>query len=310
MTPTAPPQDGVGYLGPAGTFCEEGLRRLDPEAATTAWPAPTVAGALEALRDGTLAEVLVPFESSVEGSVSSTLDELIRGKPLVITGEVHVEVEFALMARPGTALAEVRRIATHPAAQAQTRDWVAANVPAAEVIPESSTARAAVLVAAEVYDAAIAAPLAAERHGLDILVGGIADRPGAVTRFIRIARPGRIPEPTGTDVTTVVAYLRHNHAGALMNLLNQFAMRGVDLVRLESRPTGEALGQYCFAIEALGHLSEPRVAEALRGLHRICAEVRFLGSYPRAQSTPTTVPDTATASAYDASQAWLDRLGR
>lgn len=307
---TAPPQGGVGYLGPAGTFCEEGLRRLDPEAAASAWPAPTVAAALEALRGGALDAVLVPFESSVEGSVSATLDELIRGEPLVITGEVHVEVEFALMARTGTGLPDVRRVATHPMAEAQTRDWIAAHVPGAEVIPESSTARAAVLVAAEVYDAAIAAPLAAERHGLDILVGGIADRPGAVTRFIRLARPGDVPEATGTDVTTVVAYLRHNHAGALLELLNQFAMRGVDLVRLESRPTGEALGQYCFAIEALGHLREPRVAEALRGLHRVCADVRFLGSYPRAQGSPTPVPESATASAYEASRTWLERLSR
>lgn len=310
MTPVPAPQDGVGYLGLAGTFCEEGLRRLDPDTAESAWPAPTVAAALETLREGVLAEALVPFENSVEGSVSATLDELIRGEPLVITGEVHVEVEFALMARPGTDLAAVRRIATHPVAEAQTRDWIAAHLPGAEVIPESSTARAAVLVAAEVYDAAIAAPLAAERHGLNILVGGIADRPGAVTRFIRLARPGHIPEATGADVTTLVAYLRHNHAGALLDLLNQFAMRGVDLVRLESRPTGEALGQYCFAIEALGHLREPRVAEALRGLHRVCAQVRFLGSYPRAQAAQTPVPEVATAQAYDAARVWVERLSR
>lgn len=306
--PQDAPPGGMGYLGPAGTFTEEALRRLDPEAAATAWPAPTVQATLEALRDGTLATALVPFESSVEGSVSATLDELIRGEPLVITGEVHVEVQFALMVRPGTTRADVRRVATHPMAQAQTRDWVARELPGAEVIPESSTARAAVLVAAEVYDAAIAAPLAAERHELEILVDGIADRPGAVTRFIRLARPGPGPGPTGTDLTTVVAYLRHNHAGALLDLLNQFAMRGIDLVRLESRPTGEALGQYCFAIEALGHLSEPRMADALTGLRRVCADVRFLGSYPRAHGSPTTVPQVASAQAYQDAQAWVKGL--
>ncbi|WP_202619265.1 prephenate dehydratase [Ornithinimicrobium cavernae] len=300
----------VGYLGPAGTFTEAALRRLDPAAAETAWAAPSVPAALEALRAGRIEAALVPFENSVEGSVSATLDELIRGEPLVITGEVHVEVQFALMARPGTELSAVRRVATHPVAQAQTREWLAAQLPEAEVIPESSTARAAVLVAAEVYDAAVAAPLAAERHGLDILVNGIADRQGAVTRFIRLGRPGQVPEPTGADVTTVVAYLRHNHAGALLDLLNQFAMRGVDLVRLESRPTGEALGQYCFAIEALGHVREPRVAEALSGLRRICADVRFLGSYPRADGAPTRVPEVATAEAYEQSRAWLDGLSR
>ncbi|WP_202863072.1 prephenate dehydratase [Ornithinimicrobium murale] len=301
---------GLGFLGPAGTFTEAALRRLDPVAAETAWAAPNVPAALQAVREGSLDAALVPFENSVEGSVSATLDELIRGEPLVITAEVHVEVEFALMARSGTQLSAVRRVATHPVAIAQTREWLAAHLPDAEVIPESSTARAAVLVAAEVYDAAIAAPLAAERHDLVVLEDGIADRQGAVTRFIRLARPGVVPEATGADVTTVVAYLRHNHAGALLDLLNQFAMRGVDLVRLESRPTGEALGQYCFAIEALGHLSEPRVAEALAGLRRICADVRYLGSYPRADGAPAAVPDVATAAAYEESRAWLDGLSR
>lgn len=295
----------LGYLGPAGTFTEQALRRLHPQEAAGAWAAPNVQAALAAVREGTLPAALVPFESSVEGSVSATLDELIRGEPLVITGEVHVEVEFALMARPGTALDQVQRIATHPAAQAQTRDWVAEHLPGAEVIPESSTARAAVLVAAEVYDAAIAAPLAAERHDLAILVDGIADRHGAVTRFIRLSLPGAVPPATGADMTTVVAYLRHNHAGALLDLLNQFAMRGVDLVRLESRPTGEALGQYCFAIEALGHVSEPRVGEALAGLRRVCADVRFLGSYPRADGARTDVPETASDTAYTQARDWL-----
>lgn len=301
---------GLGYLGPAGTFTEAALRRLDPGAAETAWAAPNVPAALEAVRSGEIAAALVPFENSVEGSVSATLDELIRGEPLVITAEVHVEVEFALLARPGTQLADVRRVATHPVAIAQTREWLAARLPEAEVIPESSTARAAVLVGAEVYDAAIAAPLAAERHDLEVLEEGIADRQGAVTRFIRLARPGTVPPATGADVTTVVAYLRHNHAGALLDLLNQFAMRGVDLVRLESRPTGEALGQYCFAIEALGHLSEPRVAESLAGLRRVCADVRFLGSYPRANGSAATVPEEATTAAYAESRAWLDGLSR
>lgn len=295
----------LGYLGPAGTFTEQALRRLHPQEAAGAWAAPNVQAALAAVREGTLPAALVPFESSVEGSVSATLDELIRGEPLVITGEVHVEVEFALMARPGTALDQVQRIATHPAAQAQTRDWVAEHLPGAEVIPESSTARAAVLVAAEVYDAAIAAPLAAERHDLAILVDGIADRHGAVTRFIRLSLPGAVPPATGADMTTVVAYLRHNHAGALLDLLNQFAMRGVDLVRLESRPTGEALGQYCFAIEALGHVSEPRVGEALAGLRRVCADLRFLGSYPRADGARTDVPETASDTAYTQARDWL-----
>ena len=300
----------VGFLGPAGTFTEQALRLLHagPEA-DCAWPAPSVAAALEAVRDGRLVTAVVPFENSVEGSVSATLDELIRGeRPLQIRRETHVEVQFALLAREQVPLGHIRRVATHPHAAAQTREWLAARVPDAEVIPESSTARAAELVAAEVYDAAVAAPLAAERHGLVTLATGIADRPGAVTRFVEVGRPGPPPAATGADTTTLVAFIRNNRPGALLELLEQFAARQVDLTRLESRPTGTALGQYCFTIEAVGHIDEPRVAEALAGLRRTCAEVRYLGSYPRADQRAEPVPEEAGPAAYRDAQEWVARL--
>lgn len=298
----------IGYLGPAGTFTQQALRRLYPDA-VDAWPAPSVEAALDGLRAGEVDRAVVPFENSIEGAVSTTLDQLIHGAPLAITRETHVAVEFALLVREGTTLEQVRRVSTHPVAIAQTREWVAAHLPGAEMIPEASTARAAALVGAEIYDAAISAPLAAEVHGLVALEEGIADHRGAVTRFVELARDGVAPPaPTGADTTTLVAFIRDNRPGALLEILEQFAVRDVDLSRLESRPTGQGIGRYCFTIEAVGHIAEPRLAEALVGLKRTCAQVRFLGSYPRADGVVQPVAEEAGPTAYQEAQEWVTRL--
>ncbi|CAN5481244.1 prephenate dehydratase [soil metagenome] len=297
----------VAYLGPSGTFTEQAAHTLaQPGAATL--PVSTVQQGVDMLVQRHVGSAVVPFENSVEGSVSVTLDALIRGEPLVITGEAHVAVRFALLARRGSTAADLRRIATHPHAEAQTREWVGRHFPTATIVPESSTAHAAELVAAGEYDAAIAGPLAAQRHDLEVLHDDIADRPGAITRFVRLSLPVPPPPPTGADTTTLVGFLRHNHPGALLELLQQFVGRGVDLTRLESRPTGEALGQYCFAIEANGHISESRMAEALTGLRRCCADVRYLGSYPRADGYKHPIPPEASEIAYQHAWSWVTSL--
>ena len=134
----------------------------------------------------------------------------------------------------------------------------------------------------QAYDAAVCAPAAARLHGLEVLADDIGDKQAAVTRFVLVARPGALPEPTGADKTTVVLFQRDDHAGGLLELLEQFAARGINMTRLESRPTKESMGSYCFSIDLEGHVLDERVGEALMGLRRVCAEVRFLGSYPRA----------------------------
>lgn len=295
----------VAYLGPEGTFTEQALRQLHPD--THAWPAPTVAAAFDAVRSGVVESAVLPFENSVEGSVSATLDEMIRGGGVQIVREAHVEVEFSLLVK-GEDDAPLRRIATHPHAAAQTRGWIEQHYPRAEVIPESSTARAAELVAQGVYDAAIANALAGRRHGLRTVAEHLADRAGAITRFVEITTPMAPPAATGADTTSLVAYIRQNRPGALLELLEQFAARGIDLSRLESRPTGSALGQYCFAIDAIGHLAEPRMAEAIGGLRRTCADVVFLGSYPRADGAVQPVPAEAEGDAFTEASAWVTGL--
>lgn len=307
--PGVPPAR-YAYLGPEGTFTEAALRSLPAAAKAELQPFATVPGALDAVREGDADGAVVPMENSVEGAVPVTLDELALGEPLVITREMTVPVRFALLARPGADELSVRTVATHPHAAAQCRRWLSAHLPDAEIVQATSTARAAEMVAepGSPYDAAIAAPLAAERYRLSTVADGIGDNPDAVTRFVLVSRPGVPPQRTGADKTTVVVFLRDDHAGALLEILEQFAARGVNLSRIESRPTGAGLGRYCFWFDAEGHIADQRVGEALMGLRRTCPDVRFLGSYPRADRVgPEFVAGTTDADFRDAA-AWLSRV--
>ena len=234
----------LGYFGPEGTFTHQALLslKLDEEAT----PFPSVAATLDAVRDGTVRAGLVPIENSVEGGVSATLDNLASGKPLVITGEVLLSVQFGLYGRAGTKLADVRRVVTHPHAAAQVRTWLAMHLPSATVTERGSTAGAAKEVASpdSAFDAAVCAAAAGEMYGLEPLASDIADNPDAVTRFILVGRPAAPAARTGHDKTSLVAYMREDRSGALLEILEQFASRGVNLCRIESRPTRERLGSY------------------------------------------------------------------
>src|SRR5829696_988072 len=196
------------YLGPEGTFAEAALRTIPEVADGSTLPQRSVYAAIEAVRCGTADAAVVPLENSVEGSVASTLDELATGAPLRIVREVLLPVTFSLLVRPGTDAASVRTVATHPHAEAQTRGWLRDRLPDAEVNLTSSTAAAAVAVARGEYDAAVAAPIAGVRTRLTALAEDIADTPGAVTRFVLLARPGPLPPRTGADRTSLVAFIR------------------------------------------------------------------------------------------------------
>ncbi|MFD3331244.1 prephenate dehydratase [Streptomyces sp. NPDC058700] len=270
------------YLGPEGTFTEAALRTL-PEAATRELvPMVSVPAALDAVRNGEAAAALVPIENSVEGGVTATLDELASGEPLMIYREVLLPIAFALLVRPGTRLSEIKTVTGHPVAQPQVRNWVRANLPEAVWESAASNADGARLVQEGRFDAAFAGEFAAATYGLEALVTEIHDAENAETRFVLVGRPARPAAPTGADKTSVVLWLGDDHPGALLELLQEFAVRGVNLMLIQSRPTGAGIGNYCFAVDAEGHISDRRVGEALMGLKRICPQVRFLGSYPRA----------------------------
>lgn len=300
----------IAFLGPRGTFAEAALRTLPEYADVEQVPAASVQAAIDAVRDGSVGSALIPIENSIEGSVSITLDELSNGTRLVIVDEVAIPVRFTLMARRGTRLADVRRVATHPHAQAQVRGWLAANLPDVPVIPAMSTAGAAAALVDDPppFDAAVAPMIAAEIYDLDVLADGIGDTEEATTRFIVVERPGSIPEPTGADKTTLSLFMHLDQPGALMAILNEFAVRGVNLTRIESRPTRKALGDYYFSVDLEGHVADARVAEAIMGLHRVCLDVRFLGSYPRHDGKSPVLRAGVTDADFAEARTWLDRL--
>ncbi|MFE3449701.1 prephenate dehydratase [Nonomuraea sp. NPDC059194] len=298
----------LAYLGPEGTFTEEALRLMAPDAERL--PCATVSAALNACRSGEADGAVVPLENSLEGAITTTLDEFAWGEPLLISAELLLPVQFSLLARPGTELAHIKRVYTHPAAITQCRGFIARELPDAFVVAAPSTAAAAqeVSLPGSPYDAAIAARIAGEHYGLVEIAANIGDRSDTETRFVRVSRPGPLPAPTGSDRTTLVVFLTDDHPGALLEMLTEFSVRGVNLTRIESRPTGEGIGRYFFHFDFEGHVSDARVGEALSGLHRICGEVRFLGSYPRADGVvPQAKRGTADADFAEAGD-WLTRI--
>ncbi|MEV8635262.1 prephenate dehydratase [Streptosporangium sp. NPDC051023] len=296
------------YLGPEGTFTEEALRILAPHAERL--PSVNVSAALDAARQGEADGAVVPLENSLEGGITTTLDELAWGEPLLIVAELLLPVEFSLLVRPGTTMRDIKRIFTHPAAITQCRNFTARELPGAVVVAAPSTAAAAQEVAlpSSPYDAAIAARIAGDNYGLVELAANVGDRSDTVTRFVKVARPGPLPEPTGSDRTSLVAFLADDHPGALLEMLTEFSVRGVNLTRIESRPTGDGIGRYFFHFDFEGHVADARVGEAVSGLHRICSDVRFLGSYPRADGlTPQIKRGTADGDFAEAGS-WLSRV--
>jgi prephenate dehydratase len=307
MSPRTPPTR-FAYLGPEGTFAEAALSSAVASSEGARYPHPSVPAALAAVRSGDADAALVPMENSVEGSVPATMDGLADGDPLMITREVFLDVQFVLAVRPGTELAAIRSVASHPHALAQTTGRLTELLPALTPLPVSSTAGAAEAVAAGEYDAAVCAPIAAEHYGLVPLVADLADRPGAVTRFVLVEPAGPVPAPTGNDKTSLVAVVG-DRTGALLELLSEFAVRGISLTRIESRPTRERLGVYSFSLDCEGHIADARVGEALAALHRVCDDVRFLGSYARADDRENKpVPPTAADRAFAEAGDWLAAL--
>jgi prephenate dehydratase len=300
----------IAYLGPLGSFCGAAALELTRDRDVELIPSISVQTALDAARSGEADAALVPIENSVEGSVSVTLDELANGKRLVIIDEVVIPVRFSLLARAGTALSDISRLATHPHAQAQVRGWLESNLPDAHVIPAMSTAAAAAALREDppAFDAAVSQRIAAEIYGLEVLADDIQDNDDAYTRFVLVRLPGAIPAPTGADKTTLSLYMKQDEPGALLAILTEFAVRGVNLTRIESRPTKKALGDYYFSVDLEGHVADARVSEALMGLHRVCLDVRYLGSYARHDGKQPVLRAGVTDADFAEARKWLDQL--
>ncbi|CAM3678529.1 prephenate dehydratase [Kibdelosporangium persicum] len=292
----------IAYFGPRGTFTEQAARSFGDAEFVAVDTVPLV---LAAVRAGEVDAGCVPVENSVEGAVTATMDALAEDEPLYAVGEVVLPVRFSVLTRPGAEPEDVKTVASHPHALAQVRQWVAEHLPNAVPVATTSTASAAVKVSEGEFDAAVSAPVAALHYPLTELATDVADVDTAVTRFLLLRRPGNLPRPTGHDRTSLAVVIAHDEPGSLANTLSELALRGINLTRIESRPLRGQFGEYRFYLDLDGHVAEQRVGDALAALHRVSRQVRFLGSYPKADQSPSQAPPRATDSDYHAAAAWV-----
>ena len=277
----------VGYLGPPGTFSYEALRELAGEAAWELVPCASVAAAIIAAQDGTVDRALVPLENTLEGSVDATLDALVEHAPdVVIAGEVVHSVSHCLIAAEPAPLQAIAAVLSHPQATAQCAGFLRECLPGAAVLPAASTAEAVRQVmerrgAAPVW-AAIGPRAAARLYGGRELSGGIEDVHGNRTRFAWLAPAGSEPLPGDERWKTALVWwgAGSGSPGWLVRCLSEFAFRGVNLTRIESRPQREAaMGEYLFVAELDGRSTEAELAAAIEGLRAQAGTVRVLGSF-------------------------------
>jgi prephenate dehydratase len=246
------------------------------------------------------------MENSIEGGVSATQDALAELPELRIIGEYLVPVRFALVAAKGVSLDQVTALAAHPVAYAQCRHWLEKNLPSHTHVPSASNVKAAEeALEGSTIHAAIAPVSISERLEVSVLADQIGDNPSAETRFVLVRRGGAVPERTGADKTSIIAELPDDGPGRLLEMLEQFATRGVNMSLLESRPIGDAMGRYRFVIDLDGHIHDERVADALMGLRRFSPNVIFLGSYPRANGHRPEVETRYTDDAFVDARSWL-----
>jgi len=297
----------IAYLGPPGTFTETAARLVtgsDEPGALRAYG--DVTEVLRAVSDGDATVGVVPIENTLEGSVSATLDALAFDTDLLIEGELELPITLVAAARPDTALTDVTEVISHPVPLAGCRRWLSANLPDALRTPAASTSRAAETVAASDQPTlAIVNPLAAEMYGLEVVARDISDRPGNLTRFVVVGHD--VPPPTGWDKTSMVVFIETNRPGALLQLLEIFAERDLNLTKIESRPTKAELGDYCFFLDVEGHLLGERVGDALAAVKRTQRDVKVLGSYRRSGARQPDEADRIRMddAAYREAATWL-----
>ncbi|MFT4221220.1 MAG: prephenate dehydratase [Microbacterium sp.] len=308
--PDQPVRRTYSYLGPAGTFTEAALAQV-PEARGHDWrPVHNVGEALADVVEGRSDAAMIAIENSIDGGVSTAQDALATVPGLRIVGEYLVPVNFVLVGRPGARIEDVSLVAAHPVAYAQCLRWLTSALPAHAHIPAASNVASALglLDGSSNADAAVAAPGVVEHHELEVLAEQIGDNPNAVTRFVLVGRAVAPPAPTGADKTSLIAELPDDHPGALLEMLEQFATRGINLSLLASRPVGDALGRYRFVIDADGHIQDERMADALLGLRRFSPKVVFLGSYPRADRAIVRYPERYSDDVFVEARDWLRGL--
>ena len=298
----------VGYLGPAGTFTESALLTQVDLAAAEHILFRSHSDVLHNTSSGLVDFGFCAIENAIEGTVNVVQDTLAFDSELMIQREVVIPITMNLLVQSGTVINEVEKVISYPHALAQVRAFLRNNLPDAELEAANSTAHAAQMLAESSSSkiAAVGTSLAADRYGLEIAAESIEDHQGNKTRFILIAKDG-IPAPTGHDKTSVVVFQQSDKPGSLLAILQEFAARSINLTKLESRPTREALGNYCFFLDLEGHIADSVMADCLKTLQTKDVRVKFLGSYPAAGEQAEEVRKESN-DALDKAQSWLDSI--
>ncbi len=293
----------IGFLGPQGTFTEEALLTQPDLANQELVPMRTFVDILAATQAGELDLGFVAIENAIEGTVNVTLDTLAFDTDLLIQREVVLDIEMNLMAKPGTKLSDIKLISSHPIANAQCRNFLRRELNNIDIAPANSTAEAAEAASLNDGMAALGTKLAGERYGLEVIESNVADHPGNQTRFLLVGS-NDVPHQTRHDKTTVVITQREDKPGSLVQILEEFAARSLNLSKLVSRPVKTNLGQYCFIVDVDGHIADDVTADCLRAVRAKHADVKFLGSYPAAGKGSTEVRTAADAAWTEATE-WM-----
>jgi prephenate dehydratase len=267
----------IGVLGPEGTFSECAARLwCAGKDSSIRYYYADIIDAVDAVLGEEIMQVIVPIENSLEGSVGITLD-LLREKDVKIVGEVLLPIEHCLLAKGD--ISDIRVILSHPQALAQCRRFIKNNFAHAEIRMTESTTNAARLASEFGEIAVVASEDASDKYGLRVLMRNVQDYDENVTRFIVVGREET--QRTGDDKTSILIYLQRDKPGALYEILEEFAIRGINLTKVESRPSKKALGDYVFYIDCVGHTNDPEVSSALSALERKVQYLKIIGSYPR-----------------------------
>lgn len=270
----------IGYLGPAGTFTEEALVKYLKVAEKNLTPYLTVYDVIRAVERREVEKGLVPIENSIEGSVNITLDLLAFESELFIEKEVVAPIHHSLLGKAGLSLKSIERVVSNPQAAAQCSQFLREKLPSVQIETAASTAEAAMKVAEENKNSvAIGTKLAAKIYNLSVLAENIEDFEDNTTRFVLLGR--EIPPATGFDKTSIVCFIYEDRPGSLLEILQEFSYRYINLTKIVSRPTKKALGDYCFFIDFEGHIEDETVAQALKCLECKLRKLKVLGSYPR-----------------------------
>ena len=269
----------VAYLGPEGTFSHMAVKQQFG-LSVRAMPIGTIPGVFEEVERGNADFGVVPVENTTEGGIIHTFDTFFDSD-LKISAEIALEIHMCLLARAGLELAEIERVYSIPVAAGQCRKWLAAHLPRASVVDARSTADGARLAHDDARGAAVAAEIAARLYDLVALRRNIEDSPHNMTRFLVIGR--RQAEPTGRDKTSLLLVAR-DEPGILYRVLGAFAERGLNMSKIESRPSRRRPWEYVFFVDVDGHERDPAVAAAVAEVKKACESFKVLGSYPRAEA--------------------------